>query len=211
MKHGETRRRPDADAIDALLPQTQCGKCGYPGCRPYAQAIATGRADINQCAPGGADGVREIAALIGIPAKPLDPAYGAEQPPAVAVIDEKICIGCTLCIRACPVDAIVGAAKLMHTVITAACTGCELCLPPCPVDCIMMVQSASAPTRQEQKSAAQHARARFEARNRRLASQRAARAARLAAKRPVSNDEVKRATIARAVARARQRLQGRKA
>jgi electron transport complex protein RnfB len=200
-----------AEAIDALLPQTQCGKCGYAGCRPFAEAIADGRADINQCPPGGADGIRAIARLLGVPEKPLDPAFGVEAAPALAVIDEKTCIGCTLCIRACPVDAIVGAAKLMHTVIAGECTGCELCLPPCPVDCIAMVPSARAPTREEKVAAAARARSRFEARNRRLAARRAARAARLAARRPERDEETKRATIARAVERARRRLQGRKA
>jgi Na+-translocating ferredoxin:NAD+ oxidoreductase subunit B len=211
MNTGVKERRADPDAIDALLPQTQCGKCGYPGCRPYAEAIAGGRADINQCPPGGEDGVRELAALLGIPAKPLDPAFGVEEPLAVAVIDEKICIGCKLCIQACPVDAIVGAAKLMHTVIAAECTGCELCLAPCPVDCIEMVPTGRVPTREERKRSAAHARMRFQSRNRRLAAQRAAREARLAAKRPASNEDAKRATVARAVARARQRLQSRKA
>ncbi|MDH5537146.1 MAG: RnfABCDGE type electron transport complex subunit B, partial [Betaproteobacteria bacterium] len=188
-----------AGAIDAALPQTQCGKCGYAGCRPYADAIVDGRADINQCPPGGADAIRAIARLLAVPEKPLDPAFGVEAPPALAVIDEKICIGCTLCIQACPVDAIVGAAKLMHTVIASECTGCELCLAPCPVDCIAMVETGRVPTREDSRRSAAHARMRFEARNRRLAAQRAARTARLAAKRAASNEDVKRATIARAV------------
>jgi len=130
---------PVVDQIDALLPQTQCAQCGFPGCRPYAQAIADGEADINQCPPGGEAGIRALAELLGREAKPLNPDNGAEQPRRVAVIDEPACIGCTLCIQACPVDAIVGAPKLMHTVIAAQCTGCDLCLPPCPVDCIEMV------------------------------------------------------------------------
>jgi len=128
-----------ADRIDAVLPQTQCTKCGYPACRPYAEAIARGEADIDRCSPGGTAGVAKLAALSGRPVKPLNPAYGLEQACAAALIDEARCIGCTLCIQACPVDAIVGAAQLMHTVLLEHCTGCELCLPPCPVDCIEMV------------------------------------------------------------------------
>jgi len=127
---------PLVDRIDALLPQTQCGQCGYPGCRPYAEAIAKGEADINLCPPGGEEGVAKLADLLGREAKPLD---AEERPPQVARIDENICIGCTLCIQACPVDAIVGAAKQMHTVVASVCTGCELCLLPCPVECIHML------------------------------------------------------------------------
>jgi electron transport complex protein RnfB len=130
---------PVVDQIDALLPQTQCAQCGYPGCRPYAQAIANGEADINQCPPGGESGINALADLLGIEAKPLNPENGVEKPLTVAVIDEQVCIGCTLCIQACPVDAIMGATKQMHTVIASECTGCDLCLPPCPVDCIEMV------------------------------------------------------------------------
>ncbi len=129
---------PLVDKIDAILPQTQCGQCGYPGCKPYAQAIANGEADINQCPPGGEDGIRSLADLLGREFKPLSEEHGVEKPKAVALIDEKTCIGCTLCIQACPVDAIVGAAKQMHTVVAPLCTGCELCLAPCPVDCITM-------------------------------------------------------------------------
>jgi electron transport complex protein RnfB len=129
---------PLADRIDALLPQTQCGQCGFPGCRPYAEAIARGTADINQCPPGGEDGVKALADLLGLDPKPLDAARGVEKPKAVAVIDETRCIGCTLCIQNCPVDAILGAPRLMHTVIASECTGCELCVAPCPVDCILM-------------------------------------------------------------------------
>jgi Na+-translocating ferredoxin:NAD+ oxidoreductase subunit B len=128
------------DAIDALLPQTQCTKCGYQGCRPYAEALAQGDADINQCPPGGAAGIRKLAQLLSRSEKPLNPSNGSETPRAGALIDESRCIGCLLCIEACPVDAIVGAAKRMHTVLTESCTGCELCLPPCPVDCIDMVE-----------------------------------------------------------------------
>jgi electron transport complex protein RnfB len=133
---------PVADQIDALLPQTQCAQCGFPGCRPYAEAIASGEADINQCPPGGEAGVAALADLLGLEPKALNPENGAEKPRAVAVIDEQVCIGCTLCIQACPVDAIVGASRQMHTVIAAECTGCDLCLPPCPVDCIDMVVAA---------------------------------------------------------------------
>ena len=129
---------PVADQIDALLPQTQCAQCGYPGCRPYAEAIAAGEAEINQCPPGGEAGIRALADLLGREAKPLNPDNGEEKPRVVAVIDEQACIGCTLCIQACPVDAILGAARQMHTVIESECTGCDLCLPPCPVDCIEM-------------------------------------------------------------------------
>ena len=131
---------PVVDRIDALLPQTQCGQCGYPGCRPYAEAIAKEEADINQCPPGGEAGIRALADLLGREEKPLNPENGEEKPRTVVVIDEQRCIGCTLCIQACPVDAIVGAAKLMHTVIESECTGCNLCLPPCPVDCIDIVE-----------------------------------------------------------------------
>jgi electron transport complex protein RnfB len=130
---------PVVDQIDAILPQTQCGQCSYPGCRPYAEAIAAGEADINQCPPGGEAGIRALADLLGVEAKPLNPENGEEKPRTVAVIDEQACIGCTLCIQACPVDAILGASKQMHTVIESECTGCDLCLPPCPVDCIAMV------------------------------------------------------------------------
>jgi len=125
------------DRVDDLLPQTQCGKCGYAGCRPYAEAIAAGEAGINLCPPGGEEGIRELAALLGTAFKPFDKDV-ILKPPAVAFIDENLCIGCTLCIQACPVDAIAGASKLMHTVIAPLCTGCELCVAPCPVDCIAM-------------------------------------------------------------------------
>jgi electron transport complex protein RnfB len=126
------------DAIDAVLPQTQCTRCGYPDCRSYAQAIAAGDADINRCPPGGAEGVIRLAALTGRALRPLDDGCGAEGPRRVALIIESACIGCTRCIDACPVDCIVGAPKQMHTVIESLCTGCELCLPACPVDCIAL-------------------------------------------------------------------------
>ena len=127
------------DRIDALLPQTQCGRCTYAGCRPYATALARGQADINQCPPGGERTMRALAALLAREPKPVDARFGVTPTaPMVAWIHEEACIGCTKCIQACPVDAIVGAARYMHTVITADCTGCELCIPPCPVDCIEM-------------------------------------------------------------------------
>ena len=125
---------PLVEKIEAILPQTQCGQCGYPGCKPYAEAIAGGD-EINKCPPGGMEGVQRLADLLGREVKPLD---AEEKPKAIAIIDENTCIGCTLCIQACPVDAIVGAAKQMHTIIAQQCTGCELCLPPCPVECIRM-------------------------------------------------------------------------
>ncbi|MEJ2310597.1 MAG: electron transport complex subunit RsxB [Gammaproteobacteria bacterium] len=128
---------PVADQIDSLLPQTQCGQCGHPGCRPYAEAIAAGEDEINKCAPGGEETIIALADLLGRDPIPMDESI-EERPPSVAVIIEKDCIGCTLCLQACPVDAILGAAKQMHTVIESECTGCELCLPPCPVECIVM-------------------------------------------------------------------------
>ena len=126
------------DRIHAALPQTQCTRCGFPDCAAYAQAIASGDAAINQCPPGGAEGVQRLAAITGLPALPLNPANGHEGPRAVAIIDEAWCIGCTLCIAACPTDAIFGSNKQMHTVIEPCCTGCELCIPVCPVDCISL-------------------------------------------------------------------------
>lgn len=191
------------DAVDALLPQTQCAQCGFRGCRPYADAIVAGQADINRCAPGGDAGVRVLAALLGVAQRPLDPRFGTHEQPSVAVIDEPACIGCTLCIKACPVDAIVGASKWMHTVIAAECTGCRLCIPPCPVDCITIVPTGEADTHDRSMAVAIRARRRYDARNARLA--RDSRAHR----KPVDDDSRerdKRATIARAVARARERL-----
>ena len=126
------------EQIDAILPQIHCGQCGYDGCQPYAVAIVEEQADINQCPPGEDAVIEQLAQLLGLAPKPLDTTYGYPKPRAVAVIDETQCIGCTFCLRACPVDAIVGAAKLMHTVISQECTGCERCLAPCPMDCIHM-------------------------------------------------------------------------
>ena len=200
--------RPAAleDAIDAVLPQTQCALCGYRGCRPYAEAIAAGEAPINRCPPGGDEVIAELAALLGETALPLDTAHGQATPPVVARIDEAACIGCTLCIAACPVDAIVGARKLMHTVIAAECTGCALCLPPCPVDCIVLEQTGAARDRDLQRGAAPQLRERYQAHQRRYAAleqQRRNRAVSTATTR-------KKAVIAKALARAQERLAGRK-
>jgi electron transport complex protein RnfB len=133
-----TADHPGVDRINALLPQTQCTKCGHPGCKPYAEAIAQGGA-INKCPPGGAATIAALAALLQRPVVPLDPAHGVESPRMIAYIREDECIGCTKCIEACPVDAILGSAKHMHTVIVSECTGCDLCVAPCPVDCIDML------------------------------------------------------------------------
>jgi Na+-translocating ferredoxin:NAD+ oxidoreductase subunit B len=135
-----------AEKIDALLPQTQCTKCGYEGCMPYAEAIAAGSAAINRCPPGGDAGIAKLAALLQQPIVPLDTSCGAHTPHRVAFIDENECIGCAKCLKPCPTDAIVGANKFMHTVIAELCTGCELCIPPCPVDCITMIDDARHPT-----------------------------------------------------------------
>jgi electron transport complex protein RnfB len=172
------------EAIDALLPQTQCTRCGYPDCHGYAEAIAAGEADINRCPPGGAEGIARLAALSGRPPLPLDPERGHEGPRLLAVIDEDWCIGCTLCIKACPVDCIVGASKLMHTVIDALCTGCELCVPPCPVDCIAMLPVTGERTGWAAWSAAQgdEARARHTFRQHRVERDRRENDERLAAK-----------------------------
>ncbi|MEO8037382.1 MAG: electron transport complex subunit RsxB [Betaproteobacteria bacterium] len=211
------------EAIDALLPQTQCTKCGFDGCRPYARAIAEGQADINRCPPGGADGIERLARLLQRAPIALDHSRGREQAPTAALIDESRCIGCTLCIQACPVDAIVGAAKVMHTVLLDACTGCDLCLAPCPVDCIEMVSVGE--LRDRGFAVAQHdpaqwrrpaasARIRFEARRARLARERAVHEERLAVKAreklasldPAAPDgERKRAVIEAALERARAR------
>lgn len=175
-----------ADKIDAILPQIQCGQCGFPACRPYAEAIAKGEADINQCPPGGEAGIRDLANLLGIEPKPLNTKHGREKlEKTVAVIDENLCIGCTLCIRACPVDAILGATKQMHTVIEKECTGCDLCLAPCPVDCIKMVPinqgfaTADIRARERDREKANLSRKRYEFRQQRLKLEKAERASRL--------------------------------
>jgi len=158
------------DRINDALPQTQCTRCGYPDCRAYAQAIAQDNAPINQCPPGGAEGIAILSQLTGKPVEPLNPEHGLESPMTVAVIDEAWCIGCTLCLKACPTDAILGSHKVMHTVIETACTGCDLCLPVCPVDCIEMVPISDTRTGWSAWSPAlaQQARSRYEARQLRL-------------------------------------------
>ncbi|MEI2417246.1 electron transport complex subunit RsxB [Orrella sp. JC864] len=202
------------EQIDALLPQTQCTQCGYDGCRPYAEAIAGQGAAINRCPPGGQQGVAALAALLDRPEIPLDPACGAPGPLRVAVIDEKHCIGCTLCIQACPVDAIVGANKRMHTVLADWCTGCDLCVPVCPVDCIEMRAAQRAWTPQDAAAARQ----RHGRRNARRAQEQAQEARRLAqgaaepapAARqhaPEDPEARKRQAVAQALARARARRQ----
>jgi Na+-translocating ferredoxin:NAD+ oxidoreductase subunit B len=158
-----------AEQIDDLLPQTQCGQCSFKGCRPYAEAIAAGVADINQCPPGGEEGIAALAKLLGVATKPLNPQFGQYKPKSVAFIIEQDCIGCVKCIAACPVDAIVGAAKFMHTVISDECTGCELCIAPCPMDCIIM-QPVTVEASQKH-ARAQHAKQRYHARNQRQAQQ----------------------------------------
>jgi electron transport complex protein RnfB len=168
-----------ADRLDAMLPQTQCTRCGYPACKPYANAIAAGEADINQCPPGGTAGIVKLAKAMGVNPKPLNPANGVEQPLALAVIDESLCIGCTLCIQACPVDAIVGAAKLMHNVLPDWCTGCELCIAPCPVDCISMVPAQ--PAHEWSTADADTARQRYYAHQERVAQDKREREQKLAA------------------------------
>ena len=214
------------ERLDRLLPQTQCGQCGYAGCRPYARALAAGDADIDQCPPGGAAGIERLARLLGRPAKPLNPAHGAAGPRSVALIDEPACIGCTLCIQACPTDAIVGAPKRMHTVLLAECTGCELCVAPCPVDCIRILPLAAvvslgaASLREEiEVPVAAHAgrwSRRYAARTARIAREDEERARRLAEKAEAklrmleqtpedAQRERKRAAVQAALARARAR------
>ncbi len=197
-----------ADRIDGILPQTQCAKCGYPSCRRYAEALANGEADINQCPPGGEQGSHKLAALLRREPKPLDPSHGIEHERRVAVIDEPLCIGCTLCIQACPVDAIVGAPKQMHTVITDLCSGCDLCVAPCPVDCIRMIP-ATGEDAVWACARADAARRRFQLRDARLAREQAERAERLALRSLAARSDVpaatdsKRAAILAAIERAK--------
>ncbi len=193
------------DAIDELLPQTQCRQCGFTGCRPYAEAIAAGTASINRCPPGSADVITELAALLETDAMPADETCGVTAAPAVAVIDEAECIGCTLCITACPVDAIVGARRLMHTVIAVECTGCGLCLPPCPVDCIAIAPTGAAHDRQRQREAAGRLRQRYLARQQRLTGKSPRRRKAVAATATPAAAR-KRAMLDRALSRARARI-----
>src|SRR5438309_3505469 len=188
------------ERIDALLPQTQCRRCGYDGCRPYAHAIARGSATINRCPPGGDDTVAALSKLLGVPLLPLDRARGESGPLLSARIDETACIGCALCIAACPVDAIVGAAKLMHTVLAERCTGCGLCVPPCPVDCIALVPLARPWTRSDAGRARDHFAARLARQGRKAAITRSEAATEATASR-----SERRAAVAAALARARAR------
>lgn len=190
-----------ADRIDALLPQTQCTRCGYPACRAYADAIAAGAVPINQCPPGGQAGIDRLAALLARASLPLNPANGAEKPREVALIDEAACIGCTKCIEACPVDAILGASKLMHTVIADECSGCELCIAPCPVDCITMVPAGNSGDTIDARATVH--RARYEARNARRERDRRERVVELETKKAaLGGGSAVQAAIARAQARA---------
>jgi electron transport complex protein RnfB len=208
-----------AQRIDALLPQTQCTRCGYPDCRAYADAIASGEAPLNQCPPGGAEGIRLLAALLGQPELPLNPEFGTEGPRRFVYIEEATCIGCTLCIQACPVDAIVGAPKRMHAVVEADCTGCELCLPVCPMDCIALEDASAGATGWAAWSPAQAdaARTRYAGRQARLVRDAREEDQRLGAiARPAAAavdveapDDPKRAAIAAALARARLRAKAR--
>lgn len=170
--------------INQALPQTQCTRCGYPDCEAYAEAIVRGEAGINQCPPGGAEGIERLASLTGQPVRPLDRSRGIEGPLTVAVIDETWCIGCTLCIKACPTDAIVGTHKRMHTVLEQHCTGCELCLPVCPVDCIGLevVDPHTSGWKAWSAEQAAHAKARYDARKLRLIREKREHEERLEAK-----------------------------
>jgi len=156
------------EKINSILPQTQCGKCDYSGCKPYAKAIVEGKAEINQCPPGGNTGILKIAQLLRVEYKPLNEKYGVSKPNEIAIIKEDECIGCTLCILACPVDAILGASKSMHTVISEECTGCELCIEPCPVDCIKMEPSHIEDTESIKKKRSSLARSRYEYKQQRI-------------------------------------------
>jgi electron transport complex protein RnfB len=195
-----------ADAVDALLPQTQCGLCGHTGCRPYADAIAAGTVPINRCPPGGAEVIAELAVLLKVAPLALDSAHGTASAPASAVIDETVCIGCALCLPACPVDAIVGARQLMHTVIAAECTGCGLCLPPCPVNCITIVPTGAPRDHAAQRAVSGRLRERFLAHQLRLATRGHKHHGKKAGI-PADAAARKRATLNRALTKARARLE----
>lgn len=221
--------RPEtlADRIEDALPQTQCTRCGYPACRPYAEAIASGVASHDRCPPGGAEGIARLSAILGVPVRPLDISHGPERERPLAVIDESQCIGCTLCIQACPVDAIIGAGKQMHVVIDQLCTGCDLCVAPCPVDCISMLPVTPGRTGWQAWSQPQAdaARQRFQDRSVRLARDQRENDDRLAAKATAKLAEVeaesatspeaaqeqarKKAIINAAIERARQKVAAR--
>ena len=156
------------EKINSILPQTQCGKCDFSGCKPYANAIVEGKADINQCPPGGKAGILKIAHLLKVDYKPLNESHGVSKPREIAIIEEDKCIGCTLCILACPVDAILGASKSMHTVISEECTGCELCIEPCPVDCIKMETPDSEDSESIKHKRSSIARSRYEFKQQRI-------------------------------------------
>lgn len=194
-----------ADRIDALLPQTQCEQCGYHGCRPYAEAIARGDAPINQCPPGGAAGIARLAALLECAPLPLNPEHGVEKPRTLARIVEADCIGCTKCIQVCPVDAIVGSAKWMHTVIADDCTGCELCVPACPVDCIVLEPMPLAQV--EDMAHADAARQHFQRREARLARERAQREQELATRKAQVGAAISENPVLAALARAKAKQQ----
>ena len=197
-----------AERIDAWLPQTQCTRCGYPRCRDYANAIAAGSADINRCPPGGEVTLQALGTLLGVPVKPLAPECGAHEPRTRAVIDEAVCIGCHKCIDVCPVDAIVGARKLMHTVVAHECNGCGLCLPPCPVDCIALLPVATvnaAPWPEYAAHEAAHWRMRTEARLARRKSLRGERAPRSHADVAVPDRATIQADIRAAIERVKQK------
>ena len=210
MHHGQPASTV-AERIDALLPQTQCTRCGYPACRDYADAIANGEADINQCPPGGQAGIDALAELLYRASKGLNPSNGVEKPRAIAFIDEDVCIGCTKCIQACPVDAILGASKLMHTIISDECNGCELCIPPCPVDCIYLNATSDQPDpRDVVMQHAAHYRQRYETRRARLARWDAEREAELTARKRAL-DSAGANGVQAALQRARERKAGRRA
>ena len=211
------RHSVTADQLDAWLPQTQCTQCGYPRCRAYAEAMADGEAGINQCPPGGEVTIAALAGLLHVPPQPLNPRFGIHKPRMRAVIDESICIGCRKCIDVCPVDAILGSRKLMHTVLARECNGCALCLPPCPVDCIALQavdeQPGSGPWPEYARAESDHWRARTEKRLDRLARRKSLRPEKSSGAphspaevtAPRSTHEMMREEIRAAVARAKEK------